>query len=98
LTNTNKYFRSGSQISTEVKNVMSDLPSRRAFITIQLPSVSGYNEILADVQTNCRAANDTEQRTFARRFTKCFYNVSGLVDPTHLQLLTDSFQQSEIRI
>jgi hypothetical protein len=87
LTNTNKYFRSGSQvsnISTEVKTVMSDLPSGRAFIdlvdSIQLPSVSCYNEILADVQTNCRAANDTEQRTFALRFTKCFYNVSGLVN------------------
>jgi hypothetical protein len=87
LTSVTDHFRPDdpvSSVSTEAKALMGDSPSGLAFVdlvdSIPLPSASCYNRILADLETNCRTANDTEQRTFALRFTQCFYNVSGLVD------------------
>jgi hypothetical protein len=86
-TKTTEHFRPNGQVSdipTDSRELISQLQSGRALIdlveSIQLPSASCYNQILADLQADCRRATETEQRTFALRFTKCFYNTSGLVD------------------
>jgi hypothetical protein len=78
-------LRSGSRVSDIVEGVETFMDSFqrapelvRLIESLHIPSVSCYNNILANLRVDCRVASETEQRSFTLNFTKCFYNISGI--------------------